>query len=202
MKSPKKRTLARKPRQKPNMLTDEQKKILEEAQFESLETDVYSMAMSSSDIVLDISNQGAAGSTYQISDTLATSISDLNLSGISTITLPNTVYSGSGATVGGIYSGSTSTYTINTSGTSSYNYNWNPTPATVEINGDGVNIKDNGDIKLGDVSLKDFMKTMQERLAILVPDPKKLEKFEALKKAYEHYKLMEKLCQEEPTEED
>jgi len=154
MKSPKKRTLARKPRQKPNMLTDEQKKILEEAQFESLETDVYSMAMSSSDIVLDISNQGAAGSTYQISDTLATSISDLNLSGISTITLPNTVYSGSGATVGGIYSGSTSTYTINTSGTSSYNYNWNPTPATVEINGDGVNIKDNGDIKLGDVSLK------------------------------------------------
>jgi len=202
MKSPKKRTLARKPRQKPNMLTDEQKKILEEAQFESLETDVYSMAMSSSDIVLDISNQGAAGSTYQISDTLATSISDLNLSGISTITLPNTVYSGSGATVGGIYSGSTSTYTINTSGTSSYNYNWNPTPATVEINGDGVNIKDNGDIKLGDVSLKDFMKTMQERLAILVPDPKKLEKFEALKKAYEHYKLMEKLCQEEPKEED
>ena len=31
-------------------------------------------------------------------------------------------------------------------------------------------------------------------------DPKKLEQFAALKKAYEHYKLMEKLCQEPPKE--
>jgi hypothetical protein len=41
---------------------------------------------------------------------------------------------------------------------------------------------------------------MEERLAILVPDPKKLEQFAALKKAYEHYKLMEQLCQEPPKE--
>jgi hypothetical protein len=27
-----------------------------------------------------------------------------------------------------------------------------------------------------------------------VPDPAKLERFEALKKAYEHYKTMESLC--------
>jgi hypothetical protein len=46
------------------------------------------------------------------------------------------------------------------------------------------------------------MDKMEERLAILVPDPAKLEKFEALKKAYDHYKLMEKLCQEQPKEED
>jgi hypothetical protein len=46
------------------------------------------------------------------------------------------------------------------------------------------------------------MDKMEERLAILVPDPAKLEKFEALKKAYEHYKLMEKLCQELPQEEE
>ena len=32
-------------------------------------------------------------------------------------------------------------------------------------------------------------------LNILVPDPKKLEKFEALQKAYEHYKHLEKLCE-------
>ena len=50
-------------------------------------------------------------------------------------------------------------------------------------------------------SLKEFMSKMEERLAILVPDPKKLEQFAALKKAYEHYKLMEKLCQEPPKEE-
>ena len=35
---------------------------------------------------------------------------------------------------------------------------------------------------------------MEQRLSILVPDPEKLEKFEALKKAYEHYKTMEALC--------
>ena len=38
------------------------------------------------------------------------------------------------------------------------------------------------------------MTKMEQRLAILVPDPEKLEKFEALKKAYEHYKTMEALC--------
>jgi hypothetical protein len=57
------------------------------------------------------------------------------------------------------------------------------------------------DINLGGKSLKDFMAKMEERLAILVPDPKKLEKFEALKKAYEHYKTMESLCFDEPEEE-
>ena len=52
-----------------------------------------------------------------------------------------------------------------------------------------------GDIKIGDRSLKEFMTKMEDRLAILVPDPEKLEKFEALKRAYEHYKTMERLCQ-------
>ena len=34
---------------------------------------------------------------------------------------------------------------------------------------------------------------INERLAILVPDPAKLEKYAALKKAYEHYKTLEEL---------
>jgi hypothetical protein len=38
-------------------------------------------------------------------------------------------------------------------------------------------------------------------MAILVPDPEKLEKFEALKRAYEHYKTMERLCQIEEQDE-
>jgi hypothetical protein len=61
---------------------------------------------------------------------------------------------------------------------------------------------DGTDITVGGKSLKEFMTKMEERLAILVPDPAKLEQFQALKKAYEHYKLMEKLCQEQPKEED
>jgi hypothetical protein len=58
------------------------------------------------------------------------------------------------------------------------------------------------DLKIDGKSLKEFMSKMEQRLAILVPDPTKLEKFEALKKAYEHYKTMESLCFDEPKEED
>jgi hypothetical protein len=39
------------------------------------------------------------------------------------------------------------------------------------------------------------METISKRLSILVPDPEKLAHFEALKKAYEHYKTLEALCQ-------
>jgi hypothetical protein len=50
------------------------------------------------------------------------------------------------------------------------------------------------DIDVDGVSLKDFMTKVQDRLAILVPDPKKLEEFAALKEAYEHYRTLEALC--------
>lgn len=39
-----------------------------------------------------------------------------------------------------------------------------------------------------------MLETIEKRLAILVPDPEKLEKYEALRKAYDHYKLLEALC--------
>lgn len=40
------------------------------------------------------------------------------------------------------------------------------------------------------------LNTIEKRLAILVPNPVKLEKYEALKKAYEHYKMLEILLEE------
>lgn len=58
-----------------------------------------------------------------------------------------------------------------------------------------------GDIKWKGRSLGDMLETIENRLSILVPDPEKLEHFEALKKAYEHYKTLEALCQL-PTKED
>jgi hypothetical protein len=84
------------------------------------------------------------------------------------------------------------------------NYTWSNTTTTpgVNITGGGIDMAAGTDITVGGKSLKEFMTKMEERLAILVPDPAKLEKFEALKKAYEHYKLMESLCQEQPKEED
>jgi hypothetical protein len=54
---------------------------------------------------------------------------------------------------------------------------------------------ENADILINGRSLKEFMEKMEERLAILVPDPAKLEHFEALKRAYEHYKTLEALCE-------
>jgi len=58
-----------------------------------------------------------------------------------------------------------------------------------------ITVPEDADIKIGNRSLKTFMDTMEKRMAILQPDPKKLEKFEALQKAYEHYKHLERLCE-------
>jgi hypothetical protein len=49
------------------------------------------------------------------------------------------------------------------------------------------------------VTQKEFDKrldTIEKRLAILVPDPLKLQKYEALRKAYDHYKMLEILLDE------
>jgi hypothetical protein len=51
------------------------------------------------------------------------------------------------------------------------------------------------DIKIKGVSLAKTLEDINRRLAILVPNPEKLEHFEALKKAYEHYKVLEALCE-------
>jgi hypothetical protein len=54
-----------------------------------------------------------------------------------------------------------------------------------------------GTLKVGGKDIAKSLEAIEKRLAILIPDPNKLDKFEALKKAYEHYKLMEALCHEE-----
>jgi hypothetical protein len=51
-----------------------------------------------------------------------------------------------------------------------------------------------GQVKINGQDLSEFIETISKRLAILVPDPEKLEKFAALKASYEHYKLLEALC--------
>lgn len=51
------------------------------------------------------------------------------------------------------------------------------------------------DITIKGVSIIKTLNDINKRLAILVPDPEKLEHFEALKKAYDHYKMIEALCE-------
>lgn len=77
-----------------------------------------------------------------------------------------------------------------------YNYSTGVSTAhpSLEVTGD-ANFA--GDVKIKGRSLEKLFNDMEKRLAILVPDPKKLEKFEALQKAYNHYKLLEALLHEE-----
>lgn len=118
-------------------------------------------------------------------------------------------YSGYGSTniISTNSTGALPTYgniTINTSGTGALgstsglyytNVTTNAAPtAQLHVKGDA---EFEGDIKFKGKSLQELFSKIEDRLAILQPDPKKLEKYEALRKAYEHYKLMEKLIGEE-----
>jgi hypothetical protein len=138
---------------------------------------------------------GAADSSYIISGSSGVDTITIDTSSMYTgsITLPTTTITNGGYTIGSAGS------TLYSTGTG--HYNWN-NPPTVNITGTGIDMAAGTDISIDGKSLKTFMNKMEERLAILIPDPAKLEKFEALKKAYEHYKLMESLCQESPKEEE
>ena len=50
-----------------------------------------------------------------------------------------------------------------------------------------IQLEDGADIKLGDVSLKQTLKEIADRLAILVPDVKLEREYEELRQAREHY---------------
>jgi hypothetical protein len=127
-----------------------------------------------------------SGTTVDVSD-----ISDLNysmsgmddtidLSGITTITIPNNFVTTTGS--------STSSYTWS----SDYSLNYNNFNAKVNIDADGVKIKEDGDLKIGDRSLKDFMDRVEDRLAILHPNEALEEKWEQLKDLRRQYEALEK----------
>lgn len=98
-------------------------------------------------------------------------------------------------------------FTINTSqfnGTSiasagNFYYTNNTGITGIDYTEPGLQVKGDcdfeGDVKIKGKSILTMLETIEKRLAILQPDPEKLEHFEALQKAYEHYKTLESLCQ-------
>ena len=108
-------------------------------------------------------------------------------------------------------SGGSGSYIISTSGTSSssptiyYTNNTttgNPYIATNNGSTSGISVKGDaefdGNVKIKGRDVSKLFEKIEDRLAILMePDPAKLEKFVALKKAYDHYKLLEKLIGDE-----
>lgn len=97
----------------------------------------------------------------------------------------DTTYTGgAGSTVGGITSYALdNTYSISISDTNDTGSEWTYNEPTISY---GVEASTRTEKRL---------EAIENRLNILVPDPEKLEKFEALQKAYEHYKHLEKLCE-------
>lgn len=57
----------------------------------------------------------------------------------------------------------------------------------------GIHDTFSGDININGVSLNNLLEDISKRLLILSPDPSKLKKYEALKRAYDDYKILENL---------
>jgi hypothetical protein len=94
--------------------------------------------------------------------------------------------------------GSSGSYYVSTGAGSNGTWSTNPYVFTTN-NTSGLHVSTDaifdGDIKWKGRSLGDMLTTIEKRLAILTPDPAKLEHFEALQKAYDHYKTLEALCE-------
>ena len=68
--------------------------------------------------------------------------------------------------------------------------------ANIKVTGNNPTITtDKNSINLDEVA--DLVKILKERLLVIIPDFEKHEKYAALKKAYDHYKLIEAMVQEE-----
>ena len=92
---------------------------------------------------------------------------------------------GASGTINGNYYGTTNyTFTNSTTGPL--------TKKGLSVTGDSAF---EGDITVKGISIVKSIEEINKRLAILVPDPAKLEKFEALKRAYDNYKTLEALCE-------
>ena len=106
--------------------------------------------------------------------------------GTDTITLNNTLWSGTSIT-------SPYIYTNGTSGAGTYNWNNTVSPSTkVHINGDGLVMQEGADIVVGGKSLTKAIEQIEERLCILHPNPALEERWETLKELRKQYMELEK----------
>lgn len=127
--------------------------------------------------------------------------SDLNLDTISIDTSLNTY--GSGLSGAGQYA-PLGNYVFSSNGTSGgFNpHNWTSITSSGSTIDNSLSVKGDaefdGDVKIKGHSILHLLKKIEDRLAVLQePTPEKLEKFAALKKAYDHYKTLERLIGEE-----
>lgn len=142
-----------------------------------------------SGISIDVGSEHIGSSSSVDTITLDTGWDSINMANY-TYTLPTST--------------ATSSYTISngTWGATSYSSPYITTSTAnpgISVDGDA---EFKGNIKIKGKDLSEWMETLERRLAILVPDPKKLEQYEALQKAYKHYKMLEALCEERKDEDE
>jgi hypothetical protein len=111
-----------------------------------------------------------------------------------TTTLPQSAYNTTGTIT---ISTTASNYSGTVLSSNGYNNNWatigssSASQSSLSVTGDA---DFNGDVTIKGISILETLEKINERLAILVPDPERLEQYKALKKAYEEYKILEALC--------
>jgi hypothetical protein len=110
--------------------------------------------------------------------------------GTDTITIDSSLWNNSITIPSGGYSLGTSSitapYTYTTSGTGFYQ------TANVNIDTDGISIKEGGDIKIAGKSLSEAIEAIEERLGILNPNPELEERWDKLKELRKQYIELEK----------
>ena len=141
-------------------------------------------------------------SSYKLDDYIIQPLDFANIAPLlNTINISGT---GAGGTLG---IGGASGYQSSLYNTAGPTYSWNTlnNPSNtnkVHITGAGIEMDEDADITIGGRSMKKMLEGIEQRLSILVPDPKKLQQYEALQQAYEHYKTLEALCNQEPDTEE
>jgi hypothetical protein len=120
-------------------------------------------------VVLDLGNYGAAQPIYTLSGG----------SGIDTITIDPSLYTTSSIT-------SASTISWNQDYSTSIGSSW------VNIDSNGISIKEGGDLKIAGKSLSEAIEKIEERLGILNPNPELEDRWDQLKELRRQYIELEK----------
>jgi hypothetical protein len=147
-----------------------------------------------------MNKQISALDTSQIASLTIENIADLNLDTISidTASLTASSYAIGSSGGGGFLTSNGSSAVWN-----SNQFNWPQITNIGSANSSGAlqvkgDAEFDGDVKIQGHSILHLLKKIEDRLAVLQePDPERLEKFAALKKAYEHYKTLERLIGED-----